>query len=78
MAGKTPRGWTAAREQADRANDIRRLAVAANGHSVTRQERERAETALVQRLGRRGAAKAKEAELRSAGARPKGLGRWFG
>ncbi len=60
------------------ATDTRRLAQAANGFGVSRADAEKARKALSEELGERGAKKAREAEIRSAGGRAKGLGRFFG
>jgi hypothetical protein len=67
-----------AQQQSGRAADRARLAIAANGHEVTRVEEDRARTALVAEVGKRKADKLQETALRQAGARPKGLGRLFG
>jgi hypothetical protein len=74
----TPEQLKAAKGNALTGNTVASLATAANGLGVTRKERDQADGELVKRLGKRGAARAKEAALRSAGARPKGLGRFFG
>lgn len=65
-------------EQSGRAADRARLAIAANGHEVTRIEKYRARAALVSEVGKRKADKLQEAAIRQAGARPKGLARFFG
>lgn len=80
MRGKmTDQQLAAAKAAADNRNTVHKLATAANGHGVTRQEARQADAALVAATGsRRKADKAKEAALQRAGARPKGLGRWLG
>ncbi|WP_084965240.1 hypothetical protein [Thermoactinospora rubra] len=74
----TPEQLAQARQKAKTAGQVRKLAQAANGHGVTRAEKEKANKQLEQMYGKRGAARLKEAELRSAGAQPRGLGRFFG
>lgn len=64
--------------KAQTSNEINKLATAANGHGVTSVERRKAQAALEQQLGKKGAAKAQETALQRAGAKPKGLGRFFG
>ncbi len=60
-----------------RDNEVHALATAANGHGVTSVERRQAQAELEARLGKRGAVKAQEQALQRAGAKPKGLGRFF-
>jgi uncharacterized sporulation protein YeaH/YhbH (DUF444 family) len=74
----SPQQLAKAKGQASTTNHIRALATAANGHGSTRQQQRKAEAELERALGSRRAKKAKEDALRSAGARPKGLGRFFG
>ena len=64
--------------QAQTAASLRSLAVAANGHEVSRADRDRAQTALVGAVGKRRAKALQETEMLRAGARPKGLRRWLG
>ncbi|MEV0382912.1 hypothetical protein [Nonomuraea sp. NPDC050643] len=74
----------AATKNAGRQNDhLRDLANAANGHGrnnmgVTRQQKERAQKDLVRAVGDKKAGQLKEEALRAAGAKGKGLRRWFG
>lgn len=60
------------------ANDLRTLAIAANGHGVTSVDKRKARAVLEQQVGSRKANKLQEDALRQAGARPKGLGRLLG
>jgi len=60
-----------------RADELRRLATAANGLGVTRADKDRAAAELERQAGKCGAARLKEDALRAAGARPKGLSRFF-
>lgn len=64
---------------AKRATTLRALAKRANGHTGTRVEARQAQQQLEQVVGKRQAAKLREAEIRSAGGGPKGfLGRLLG
>lgn len=67
-----------AKGQTTASNQVRKLATAANGHGSNRQQQRQADAELERMLGSRKAKQAKEDALRSAGARPKGLGRFFG
>ncbi|MFI6541443.1 hypothetical protein ACIBHY_53950 [Nonomuraea sp. NPDC050547] len=60
------------------ANQLRALAIAANGHGVSRQDRNRAAEKLHQAVGERKAQQLQEDALRQAGAGAKGLRRFFG
>ncbi|MFB9470579.1 hypothetical protein ACFFR3_13745 [Nonomuraea salmonea] len=60
------------------ANELNKLAQAANGHGVTAVERRKAQAELEATVGTRKAKRLREDALRQAGARAKGLGRWFG
>lgn len=68
----------AVKAKARTANELNRLARSANGHEVTAAERRKAERELEARVGARKAKQLREDALRQAGARPRGLGRWFG
>lgn len=64
---------------ADNRNALHRLATTSYaGSGATPAEQQKAEKALVDAVGPRRAKKLKEQALQRAGARPKGLGRWFG
>lgn len=58
--------------------NLRALAVAANGHSVTRTEKDKAARDLVSAVGKRKAKQLQEIEMQRAGAPAKGLRRLFG
>jgi hypothetical protein len=73
-----PEKLARAKGQAQQAGEAGELARAANGHGVTAAERRKAEETLVRTFGKRKAAQLKENELLRAGARPKGIRRWFG
>ncbi|GAA2860350.1 hypothetical protein [Nonomuraea rubra] len=73
-----PEKLAKAKGQAQQAGEASKLARAANGHGVTGAERRKAEETLVRTFGKRKAAQLKENELLRAGARPKGLRKWFG
>jgi hypothetical protein len=73
----TPDQLAAAKGKARTNNDLHRLAMAANGLGVTRVERERAQGELERAVGKRRTTQLKETALQRAGARPKGLGRFF-
>lgn len=77
MTGCPPEKLARAKAAAKAANEEARLARAAIGGG-TRADQEKAQAALVDRHGRRGAARLVEQEMRKMGARPKGLGRFFG
>lgn len=62
----------------ENANELNELARAANGHGVTAAERRKADAELQAAVGTRKAKRLREDALRQAGARGKGLGRWFG
>ncbi|MGW3352114.1 hypothetical protein ACWDA3_53220 [Nonomuraea rubra] len=68
----------ALRARTANSNELNKLAQAANGHGVTSVERRRAEAQLEAAVGTRKAKRLREDALRQAGARGKGLGRWFG
>ncbi|MCT9932470.1 hypothetical protein N5079_19905 [Planotetraspora sp. A-T 1434] len=59
-------------------NDLRALAIAANGHEVNSSQKRRARQELERTVGKRKADKLQEDALRQAGARPKGVSRLFG
>lgn len=60
------------------ANSLNEMAIAANGHGVTRIEREKAQKALQKAVGKKNAAKLQESALQRAGAAPKGWRRFIG
>ncbi len=74
----TPEQLAETRRAAQNANDESALAIAANGHGVRRTTAQAADAELVARYGRRKANQMKEQALVRAGARPKGLARFFG
>ncbi|GIH69423.1 hypothetical protein [Sphaerimonospora thailandensis] len=74
----TPEQRAAAKAKAQAANDLDRLARTALGDNATSVEQRKAQAALERQVGRRKAEQLKERELRRAGAKAKGLGRWFG
>ncbi|MEU0516666.1 hypothetical protein [Streptosporangium sp. NPDC006007] len=79
MASKmTPAQIAAMKAKAETANTLNTLATAAIGGGVTRAAKERADAELVRAVGKRKAASLKEDALQRAGARPKGLRRFFG
>ncbi|MFN2636946.1 MAG: hypothetical protein ABR585_07970 [Gemmatimonadaceae bacterium] len=73
----TPEQLAKAKGTTRSADDIRKLATAANGLGVSRRDRDAAAAQLEKQFGKRGAAQRKEEALQSAGARPKGLRRFF-
>lgn len=68
----------ALRAKIQNSNELNKLAHAANGHGVTAVERRRAATDLEAMVGKKKAKRLREQAVRQAGARGKGLGRWFG
>ncbi|MGW4802501.1 hypothetical protein ACWEPC_59815 [Nonomuraea sp. NPDC004297] len=79
----TPQQLARFRQSAETGGYLRDLARTANGHGpnstgVTRQEKDKADKELEKTVGRRRANQLKESALRAAGAKPKGLGRFFG
>lgn len=74
----TPAQLAKAKGQVGKANDLTRLAIAANGHGVTSVEKRKAQAVLEGQLGKKGAAKAQEEALRRAGAGRRGLRDLFG
>jgi 50S ribosomal subunit-associated GTPase HflX len=73
----TPEQLAQAKGQSGRGNELSALARAANGHGVSRTTKEKAATELTRQVGKSKAKQLQETELRRAGAKPKGLGRWF-
>lgn len=67
----------ALRAKSARAAELSRLADRANGNGTTRVQQAEAEAALIADVGKRKTARLKEASLQRAGARPKGVGRFF-
>jgi len=67
-----------ARRAARNANEESALAIAANGLGVSRTTAQAADAELVARYGQRKAKQLKEQALVRAGARPRGLARFFG
>lgn len=68
-----------ARAKASNANELNKLATKAYaGSGATPAEQKKAEAALVAAVGPRKAKQLTEQALQRAGARPKGLGRFFG
>lgn len=74
----TPEQLAAAKGKAQTGNDLHRLASAANGFGVTRATREKAAAELEKQVGKGKAKRLQEDAARRAGAKPKGLGRFFG
>ncbi|MEU7004469.1 hypothetical protein [Nonomuraea sp. NPDC046570] len=73
----TPGQAAALKAKSETANTLNDLAQAANGHGVTSVQRRRARADLENAVGAVRADKLQEDALRRAGARPKGLGRFF-
>jgi hypothetical protein len=69
----SPAQKAAAKAEVGAANDLTRLAIAANGHGVSRIDKDKANDALVRQVGRKKAAQVKEEALRRSGAGRKGL-----
>lgn len=66
------------KSQSERANALRGLALTALGDNATSVEQRKAQSELEHAVGKRKANQLKEDELRRAGAKAKGLGRFFG
>lgn len=69
----TPGQLAATKGQFDTTNTFKAIAKKANGHGATRVEKVKADETLTRAVGKKKAAKLKEAELQRAGAKPKGL-----
>lgn len=66
-----------ARAKGSHANELRRLAIAANGLGVSRVDKEKAQAEMERTVGAGKAKRMKEDALQSAGARPKGVIGWL-
>ena len=74
----TPEQLAKAKGNGQTANQLNDLATKANGSGETRATAQKAAKDLERQVGKRKAAKLQEDALRRAGARPKGVGRFFG
>lgn len=74
----TPEQLAAAKAKTDNANGLNAMATRANGHGVSRADKQKADAALIAAVGKRKAKQFKETALQRAGAPRRGLGRLFG